>query len=161
MIEGSVALEFYSDKYNAQLSHYHLTEDQLNYTASPLEAIKKCKKDSERCPIIILYRGEPAGFLVLHGWEGVKDYSENRAALLLRAYSIDGAYQGKGIATQSLLLLDSFVKKNFPDKKEIILAVNHNNFIAQHVYKKSGFTDTGKRAIGRKGEMFILHKHLV
>ncbi|GIN87894.1 hypothetical protein J6TS2_42800 [Heyndrickxia sporothermodurans] len=58
------------------------------------------------------------------------------------------------------MVLDSFVKKEFPSKKEIILAVNHKNKIAQHVYKKGGSVDKGIRVIGRKEELFILHKEL-
>lgn len=90
----------------------------------PIEAIEECEKNNERLPIVILYK-EPVGFFVLHGWEGVKKYSQNRDALLFRAYSINNAFQGRGIATQSLFVLDSFVKKYFPNKNEIVLAVNH------------------------------------
>jgi RimJ/RimL family protein N-acetyltransferase len=73
----------------------------------------------------------------------------------------NSTFQGKGIAKASLLALDAFVKKYFPSKKEIILAVNHKNTVAQHVYKKGGFIDKGIRVMGRKGELFIFNKYLL
>ncbi len=159
-ITGDVTLDFYKNEYNRKLSDYQLSEDQLRYASLPLKAIKKCEEDDTRYPVVILYRGEPAGFFVLHGWEGVKVYSDNKAAILIRGYSVNNDYQGKGIAKESLLILDSFVRNHFPDKNEIILAVNYRNTIAQHVYKKGGFRDKGIRVMGRKGELFIFHKDL-
>jgi RimJ/RimL family protein N-acetyltransferase len=156
----SVTLDFYKEEYKAKLSDYHLSEEQSRYAPVPLNALLKCEEDSTRDPVVILYNGEPVGFFVLHGWEGVKAYSDNKDAILLRGYSINSKFQGKGIANESLLVLESFVKKEFPSKKEIILAVNHKNKIAQHVYKKGGFVDKGIRVMGRKGELFILHKEL-
>lgn len=159
--KDTVTLDFYKEVYKSKLSVYHLSEEQIRYTSLPLNAILKCEKENDRYPIVILYNGEPAGFFVLHGWEGVKAYSKNKDAILIRGYSVNSAFQGKGIANESLLVLDTFVKKHFPSKKEIILAVNHKNTVAQHVYKKGGYRDKGIRVMGRKGELLILHKDLV
>lgn len=158
--ENIIALDFYKEEYKSKLSDYHLSEEQSRYASVPLEAVSTCEKDSTRHPIIILYDGEPAGFFVLQGWEGVKAYSDNQDAILIRGYSVNSKFQGKGIAKESLLALDSFVKLNFPDKKEIILAVNHKNTIAQHVHKKGGFIDKGIRVMGKKGDLFVFHKDL-
>jgi len=153
----AVTLHFCEPKYFSQLEKYFLPEEQLKYTGLPLDNIEKCKIEDARHAILILLNDEPVGFFVLHGWEGVKAYSENEDAILLRAYSVNMEYQGKGIAKQSLKLLPSFVKENFPGKNEIILAVNHKNEAAQHVYKKGGFIDKGVRVMGRKGQLFIMH----
>ncbi|MGP4108620.1 GNAT family N-acetyltransferase [Virgibacillus sp. L01] len=159
--KGTVSLDFYKEEYKSKLSHYHLSKEQIRYAPLPLNAILKCENDNTRYPIVILCNGVPAGFLVLHGWEGVKAYSNNKDAILIRGYSVDTTFQGKGIGKKSLLLLDSFVKKQFPSKREIILAVNHKNTVAQYVYKKGGYIDSGVRVMGRKGELFILHKDLI
>ncbi|QHJ71307.1 GNAT family N-acetyltransferase [Planococcus halotolerans] len=156
--EPIVALDFYQEYYKSKLSDYHLSEEQSRYASVPLKAVSECETDGTRHPVVILYDGEPAGFFVLQGWEGVKAYSDNPDAILLRGYSVNANFQGKGIAKESLFALDSFVKRNFPDKKEIILAVNHKNTLAQHVYKKSGFIDKGIRVMGKKGELLIFHK---
>ena len=158
--KDTITLDFYREEYKSKLSDYHLSEEQSRYASIPLKAILECEKDSTRHPIVILYYGEPAGFFVLHGWVGVKAYSDNQDAILIRGYSVNSTFQGKGIAKESLLVLDSFVKRNFPSKKEIILAVNHKNIVAQHVYKRGGFIDKGIRVMGRKGELLIFHKDL-
>jgi RimJ/RimL family protein N-acetyltransferase len=152
-----VSLVFYKPEYKALLSNYNLSEEQQRYTALPVDALQKCESEPDRHPIVILYGCQPAGFFVLHGWEGVKAYSKNKDAILLRAYSINAEYQGRGIGSQSIKLLSRFVKKHFPKVNEIILAVNHANVVAQNVYKKGGFVDKGITAMGREGEMFIYH----
>jgi RimJ/RimL family protein N-acetyltransferase len=157
---NKVSLEFYKEKYKPNFQNYFLPEEQLNYTSMPLEAVAKSQIEAERFPIVILQNLVPAGFFVLHGWEGVKEYSENKDAILVRAYSINTPHQGKGMAKESLRLLPSFVRKHFPDKNEIILAVNQSNIIAQNVYKKGGFIDKGVRVKGRKGQLFIFHMDL-
>ncbi len=160
MIVNDISLDFYNQKYEADLARYSLLKDHLNYTAHPIDAIEKCGHDGEMYPVVILSQHLPVGFFVLHGWNGVQHYSDNRKAILLRAYSVDSRYQGRGIATQSLRLLPAFVKKYFPGKDEIILAVNHNNINAQMVYKKSGFIDRSSRVMGRKGEQFVFGRRI-
>jgi RimJ/RimL family protein N-acetyltransferase len=137
-----------------------LHEEQKKYTAMPLDALQQCELDAERHPVLIFLGSQIAGFFVLHGWEGVKQFIDNKDAMLLRAYSIDARMQGKGVAHHSMVLLPVFVREHFPETKEIILAVNHANTIAQHVYRKGGFIDNGVRAMGSEGEMFILQKVL-
>jgi RimJ/RimL family protein N-acetyltransferase len=160
MPKETVSLEFYIPEFKNDLLDYDLLEEQRRFTAFPADALEKCKEDPERHPVVILYDNRPAGFFVLHGWSGVKDYSDNQNAMLLRAYSINLSFQGKGIATKSILLLKHFVKEHFPLVDEIILTVNHSNVMAQNVYKKGGFVDQGRRAMGREGEMYIYHLFL-
>lgn len=144
-------------RFLSQLENYYLSKDHLNYTRHPIDAIAISENDPHRYPIVIEKNGTISGFFILHDWEGVKSYSTNKHALLLRAYSIDLKYQGKGIAKQSLKLLTDFVKGNFPGVNEVILAVNWQNTHAQHVYENCGFKDKGIRVMGRKGEQSILH----
>ena len=77
--------------------------------------------------------------------------------MLLTALSVNYAKQGKGYAKQAMLLLSDFVKSEFPDCDEIVLAVNHKNIPAQRLYSRVGFTDTGRRKNGPIGEQFILN----
>jgi RimJ/RimL family protein N-acetyltransferase len=156
----TVVLDFYNEKYRSYFEDYYLTEEQARFTAHPFEALIACEKDPTRVPVIIFYGGIPAGFFVLHGWEGVKEYWDNKQAILLRGYSINTSFQGRGIAQKSMALLPEFVKTHFPERNEIILSVNHENALAQHVYKKSGFVDNGVRTMGRKGELYIYHQVL-
>lgn len=154
---NNITLDFYEHKYHSQLEDYGIPAEQLTYTSMPLDAVQKCSIEDDRFPTVILSNDRVVGFFVLHGWEGVKAYSDNRKAILLRGYSINDAFQGKGIATNSLIQLPSFIKTYFPEKNEIILAVNIRNKVAQYVYKKAGFKDKGRRVMGKKGELIILH----
>ncbi|WP_053368349.1 GNAT family N-acetyltransferase [Bacillus sp. FJAT-27245] len=160
-VAESVALVFYNESHRDYFEGYTLPKEQKKFTAMPLEALKACEGDSGRHPVVILHNGEPAGFFVLHEGEGVAPFSENPGAILLRGYSINSNYQGLGIASHSLRQLTDFVKRHFTAKTEIVLAVNHGNRAAQHVYRKSGFVDRGRRIMGRVGEQYILHKDLV
>lgn len=161
MSKETVSLVFFKPEFKGPLLNYELLEEQRRFTALPADALEKCKEEHDRYPVVILSGSQPAGFFVLHGWEGVKAYSDNKNAMLLRAFSINLPYQGKGIASESILLLQHFVKEHFPSVNEIILAVNHSNFMAQNVYKKGGFVEQGSRAMGREGEMYIYHLDLV
>jgi RimJ/RimL family protein N-acetyltransferase len=159
--QGTITrLEVYDKLLHKTIENYILTDEQLKFTAHPLVALKACENNEGRIPIVISSGDEIAGFFVLHGWDGVKEYSENQNALLLRAYSIHNSSQGKGIAKLSLQLLPDFVREHFPEVNEIILAVNHENKKAQYVYKTAGFKDTGIRSTGRNGELFILFMNL-
>ncbi|WP_066304986.1 GNAT family N-acetyltransferase [Bacillus sp. FJAT-29814] len=153
----TVVLDFFIEKYRSYFEDYFLSEEQVKFTAHPLDALLACEKDPTRFPVVIFYNDLPAGFFVLHGWEGVKEYWDNRSAILLRGYSVNTAFQGRGIAQKSLELLPAFVNKHFPDRDEIILSVNNSNPLAQHVYKKCGFIDRGVRTMGSKGELYIYH----
>lgn len=158
--KGVVSLEFYHPDYLPNLAEYYLPPEQQIHAAAPLDAVEKCSRETDRHPIVILNNGTLAGFFVLHGWEGVKEFSTNEQAILLRSYSINAALQGKGIAKRSMQLLPAFIKENFPERNEVILSVNHRNYAAQSVYQKGGFVDTGLRAMGREGELFIFHMEL-
>lgn len=105
-------------------------------------------------------RGKLVTFFDLHKNEGVKPYSHNDNAILLRALSTDIYCQGKGYAKQALMILPSFIKENFKDINEVVLAVNVKNKIAQELYKKVGFKDEGLRKMGKKGELIIMNFYL-
>ncbi|MDY0404060.1 GNAT family N-acetyltransferase [Virgibacillus sp. 179-BFC.A HS] len=145
-----ISLKFYRPIYQQQLEGYCLPAEQLQFTAMPMEKIQQTNAHTDYFPTVILCGDRLAGFFVLHGWEGVKTYHTNKQAMLLRAFSVQTAFQGRGIAQKSLQLLPFFVQRHFPDCNEIILAVNHQNTHAQHVYQKAGFIDKGIRVMGKK-----------
>ncbi|MFD2629732.1 GNAT family N-acetyltransferase [Oceanobacillus kapialis] len=145
----NIRLQFFETSNRISLQSYYLSEEQLSYTAHPVEALKKCEEEPNRHPVGVFAGLDLVGFFVL------QPYTNNPNAILLRAYSIQMAYQGKGIARTSLKLLPTFITESFYTVEEIILAVNHENNIAQQLYKKAGFEDTGRRVFGRSGEQYI------
>lgn len=149
-----VKLEHFTEEYVEALHAFELPDEQAKFTALPSKVLEE-KKGEYR--IVILDKHEPVGFFILHKTERVKQYSDNPNAMLLTALSINHAKQGKGYAKQAMLQLRDFVESEFPDCNEMVLAVNHKNTSALQLYKKVGFTDTGKRKNGPIGEQFIMN----
>lgn len=150
-----IKLENYQPEHLKELIEYKLTESQLEFTSHPKDALLACEKDKGRRPIVILEKGQTAGFFVLYQGEELSKYTANPNAILLRAYSVAHPFQSSGIALRSLELLPGFVLKHFPHVDEIVLAVNLRNKAAQRVYLRSGFEDSGRKLMGRKGEQFV------
>ncbi|QCR31290.1 GNAT family N-acetyltransferase [Lysinibacillus sp. SGAir0095] len=147
---------FYEDQYKETIEQYQITEDQLRYTGSPIESMALVNADSDRYAILAIEGGELVTYFNLHKNEGVKPYSTNPKAILLRTFSTDFRHLGKGYAKQALKLLPSFVKQYFEDINEIVLAVNLQNEVAQNLYNKTGYVDEGERRMGNKGELIIM-----
>ena len=146
-------LKHYSEEYLTVLNSFDLTEHQKQFTALP-STFAEVSEGQHR--IVILKGNIPVGFFLLHTTERVKDYSDNPKALLLTAFSINHDQQGNGYAKKGMILLRDFVKAEFPEYNEIVLAVNHKNAAAQRLYSKAGFHDTGERRIGRIGEQYVM-----
>lgn len=49
-----ISLEVYEEKYKQQLEEYLLSDEQLYYTSTPLDALEKCLMEEDRHPIVIL-----------------------------------------------------------------------------------------------------------
>ncbi|MEK5393287.1 GNAT family protein [Margalitia sp. FSL K6-0131] len=151
---------YYNERYKNLIEQYTLSEEQLCFTATPKDCVELSKKDPERYSILAIEGEQLVTFFVLHKNEGVKPYSNNKHAILLRAFSTDFHHQGKGYAKQALMLLPEIVRSHFPEMNEIVLAVNLKNEVAQGLYKKCGFVDEGVRMMGEKGELIIMSYHL-
>ncbi|MFC4713295.1 GNAT family N-acetyltransferase [Planococcus dechangensis] len=135
---------------------YELPADQKEFTMLPQDLIKRDEGNPEKHLVVIRARGEVAGFFELDESEDRQRYSDNPKALLLRGYSVNPKFQGRGIATGSLDALPVFLKEEFPGFDEVVLGVNARNTAAQNLYRKAGFEDTGRRVMGRKGEQFAM-----
>ena len=159
--EGTnIKLYFYDDRFENVVEYYELTEEQLRFTGHPKDCIRLSDEDSNRYSILAIEEDKLVTFFVLHKNEGVKPYSNNSNSILLRAFSTDFRQQGRGFAKNALLLLPEFVKANFSEINEIVLAVNIQNEAAQRLYKKCGFVDEGIRKKGKKGELIIMSYYL-
>jgi len=153
MLSQSVELQWYKQDFLKQLRNFELPEEKAQFTAFPVELLEELVDG--QYPIVILNKNEPVGFFLLHSTNRVKEYSDNPHALLLTALSINNLHQGKGFATKGMNLLKDFVNQELPQYDEIVLAVNHKNIPAQKLYEKVGYSDTGKRKIGKLGEQLI------
>ncbi|CAM3418707.1 GNAT family N-acetyltransferase [Brevibacillus invocatus] len=152
-----VQLSMYEAAFDEALSQFYLPEEQLQFTALPNWVLDESLRDPDRYPVVILADQTPVGFFVLHKGEGGSDYTSNPHALLLRAFSVTEAHQGKGYAKKAMLALPGFVADHLPGIDEIILVVNERNLAAKQLYEKTGFVDKGIRRMGPIGRQFMLH----
>lgn len=148
-----VSLHSYTSKVSVK---YDLPSDQLRFTGLPQDIIKRDMENPLKHLVVIFARDEVAGFFELDESDDRKAYTNNPKALLLRGYSVNPKFQGRGIATGSIYALPEFVKKEFPQFNEVVLGVNAQNTPAQNMYKKAGFEDTGRRLMRSKGEQIVM-----
>lgn len=154
-----VSLRFFKDHDFTELN-YALDENQLQYTSTVEKALNRIKEknDGKEFPVTILEDEMPAGFFVLDFGEDKLDLTDNEKSVLLRSLSINPGLQGKGIGNTAMHQVDLFVRENFPDCDEIVLAVNQRNISAYHIYLKAGYVYEGKTRIGRSGPQYLMYK---
>jgi len=155
-----VKLNFYNHTFTELIENYTLTDEQLRFTGTPKDAIDHSNAEQNRYSILAVKNEKLVTFFNLHKGEGVKPFSSNDNAILIRSFSTDFYQQGKGYGKNALMLLPDFVRSNFMDIDEIVLAVNVKNEIAQALYKKCGYIDEGVREMGRSGELIVMSYHL-
>ncbi|OEH94447.1 GNAT family N-acetyltransferase [Bacillus solimangrovi] len=152
MSSSIVELTIYKPEHLESMNKFSLPNEQIQFTALPTDILEVTEGQHR---IVILSHGQPVGFFILHATDRVKEYTDNKHALLLTALSINHSEQGKGYAKMGMQRLKYFVNQTFPNYNEIVLAVNHKNLAAQKLYEKVGYIDTGRRKIGSIGEQYI------
>ncbi|WP_438317085.1 GNAT family N-acetyltransferase [Sporosarcina sp. FA9] len=158
ILSETVKVGKYKPEFLKALKEFELPTEKAQYTSFSAVILEKLTDD--QYPIVILSNDEPVGFFLLQSTDRVKEFTDNPRALLLTALSIDNSKQGKGLAKGAMNLIKQFVNQEFSEYDEIILAVNHKNIPAQNLYKRVGFSDTGKRKIGKIGEQFIFNTYI-
>ncbi|MBK3497392.1 GNAT family N-acetyltransferase [Viridibacillus sp. YIM B01967] len=153
----SVEFVNYNNQYKELVEDYQVTEEQLQFTNSPLAALELCETDADRYPIIVFHNSQLVSFFVLYINKGVEPYSDNCNAILLRSLSTDYRHLRKGFSKSILSQLPQFIKQKFININEIILAVNAENKTAQDLYKKIGFVDNEKRIQWRNSQQIIMN----
>lgn len=157
-----IELSFYKAEDFEDLTSYVLDEIQSQFTAMPeatLDIIKE-KNKGDKFPVSILYHSIAIGFFVLDFGNDKFEMTENKQSVLLRSLSLNPDYQGKGIGKMAMVMVSGFVKEQFPDCTEIVLAVNFNNKSAYELYLKCGFKDEGKTRAFRNGYQHFLSKQI-
>lgn len=149
-------LQTYTPAFSDIIRQYQLTEDQLLYTGRPELPIKISKSNVFIHPILAIEDELLTNFFVLDEKKDVAVYTTNQQAILLRTFSTDVRYQGRGYAKKVLLALPRFIQHQFPSCNEIILAVNHENIAAQKLYEATGFKQEGKIVEGEHGSLYVM-----
>jgi RimJ/RimL family protein N-acetyltransferase len=122
--------------------------EQERFAGRLAETLPAAEADPDREPVAILADGEPVGFFVLHRGPAAGDLASERRDVLLRAFLVDAAAQGRGIATAALAALPDFVAERLPGVRRIVLSVNVKNPVAIRTYERAGFSDSGRLYLG-------------
>ncbi|CAM2934565.1 GNAT family N-acetyltransferase [Chryseobacterium flavum] len=156
-----VSLEFFD---TADLSSicYVLNDEQSQFTATAEEALQRIKEreDHDAFPVTILEGEQPVGFFVLDFGKDKFELTDNANSVLIRSLSVNPSMQGKGIGIAAMQKVDDFIREHFKSCNEIVLAVNHKNESAYHIYLKSGYLHDGKTRIGKSGLQYLMYKKL-
>ncbi len=156
-----VSLQFYSEKdFNG--INYPLDQIQAGYTSTAASALKRISERNTglEFAVTVFSNEKPAGFFTLDFGDDKLDATGNPDSVLLRSLSVNPEFQGKGIGKAVMLQIDAFVRKNFKNCNEIVLAVNHDNSSAYELYCKAGYHDGGRTKTGRNGLQYLMHKKL-
>lgn len=153
----SIQLVPYTEEYKETFQTYTLPEEQVQFTAHPMELLNHAKQGPTRNPIVILADDKPVGIFSLQSGSRVQEYTTKEKSLLLTSFSINYTEQGNGYAKRALQLLPNYVGLYFPNIEEIVLAVNERNIPAQKLYITVGFEDRGQRRMGPIGPQLVLY----
>ncbi|MCL2113625.1 MAG: GNAT family N-acetyltransferase [Streptococcaceae bacterium] len=155
-------LDLYNDEaYGLAAAAYQLADTR--HTGGADNVIARCAVDSEKFPVTILNdAGNLVGFFCLHIGKGPERYGfSGDEVILLRAFSIDDRFRRQGYASSALTELSKFIHQRISAEiREVILAVNSENIVAQKTYEKSGFIKLSQTFEGKLGTLFIMKKEL-
>ncbi|MBE2896068.1 GNAT family N-acetyltransferase [Pasteurellaceae bacterium HPA106] len=159
-----IRVEKYNFSHFDDLVNYQLPPDQAQYTLQPWQWFegKTLLLESGMTAVSILSDNKAVGFFILDRSHHKLAYTENNQAVLLRSFSINPDYQGRGIALQSLRPqhLDPLIYNLSPQYNEIVLAVNPLNRAAYRLYCKAGFQAVGRIIIKRKRSNSVLSRRI-
>ncbi|MEK4008821.1 GNAT family N-acetyltransferase [Paenibacillus sp. FSL H3-0333] len=156
-----ISLFMYKDRHEQtfrdQLLSFQLPAEQAQFTRLPEETLQDLREDAGKAGVVIAHEERAVGFFILHTGEGISNfYQDYEGAVLLRAFLMDYASQGRGFAKAAMALLPDFIRRHYPEARQMVLAVNERNTAASQLYLRAGFQDHGLRRSGSKGTQLIL-----
>ena len=132
--------------------------EQEPYSGRADQTLPEADAHPSRHPYVLLEDGAPVGFFVL---DTTPPQAAPDADLLLRAFFVDAASQGRGVGRRMVELLPGLVRADFPGARLVALTVNERNTAALATYLSGGFVDEGERYLGGAyGPQHVLRLHL-
>ena len=124
------------------------------FSGRAAQTLPVAEAEPTRHPFAIVEDGVPVGFLVL---DTTPPAVRPAADLLLRAFFVDAAAQGRGVATSAVAALPALVRSAFPGARHVVLTVNVRNDGARALYLAGGFLGTGELDLsGSAGPQHVL-----
>ena len=131
--------------------------EQEPFSGASRDTLPAAELTPGRIGVVALADGVPFGFLMLDVGADVRVYAPGDGVVGVRGVYVDAASQGRGLGTAMLRALPAFARARYPDATRLALTVNLSNPRAIHVYRRAGFTDTGRLYYGgRLGPQHVL-----
>jgi len=161
-MNNEITLAFFEQSHLQEVMKYTLPVEQLQFTALPEAVFERLSQrtDALARPVTILKDGLPIGFLVLDYGQDKLDLTENTEAILIRSLSLNPLYQGLGYGKRAMTLIEEFVKNNYDEVNELVLAVNTDNTSAFRLYLAVGYKYEGRQCLGLRGMQYVMVKGL-
>ncbi|PSV25424.1 MULTISPECIES: GNAT family N-acetyltransferase [unclassified Photobacterium] len=136
----------YTEKDQEGVKAVSLFEDQILFAATADDFLES--ESATMHLYVIKLNSQIVGFFKIDiAYSHDVDFcSEN--CIGLRTFVIDQKLQGKGIGKQALMVLFTYLAKNYSNYQRIYLTVNCKNTVAKRCYETAGFTFTGERYLG-------------
>ncbi len=121
-----------------QAFNLKLGTEQERFVSNPIRSLAQAYVYYNQCiPFGILYDGTMVGYMMVIYDYDLEEYN-------IWHMMIDIAYQHRGFGELALKrCLDFIASKPFGQSNKVVLTCNKDNTIAQHLYHKLGFKETG------------------
>jgi RimJ/RimL family protein N-acetyltransferase len=150
----------------ADLAGLGILPEQGGFSKSPAEVLAKSEGDPSRQTFAILvdegYGGPTVvGVGVLQAdTADAQVWPSQGPHVVLRGFSIDFRYQGRGIGAAAVSQAVALAECRFPGAEAVVLTVHVDNVAGQRAYERSGFWMAGRRVRGRAGAEHVMVRDL-
>lgn len=155
----SLSLHPVLDKDRERITAISVAPEQIKFSGTVAEAFASAE---EGIDFHAIWQGdEPVGFFKIDRHYPSRYAFAREGEIGLRAFMIDRARQGQGLATRAVRALPAYLRKLYPQAPSVVLTVNFVNPAAKACYLKGGFIDTGETyPDGEAGPQNILRMDL-
>ena len=125
-----------------RVSHIRVTPEQVKFAGTVVLAFQMAERAVDFHAIC--RDAHPVGFFKIDRAYDRAHWFAREGELGLRAFLIDQACQGQGIATSAVRALGPYLSDRYPGSQSVALTVNMANPAAITCYRRGGFVETGQ-----------------
>ncbi len=149
----------------SHLARLTISPEQRDFSMPASDVLKKSRSDPSRRTFAILIgaidAAQVVGIGVLHPDGADRTiWPSGSSHVLLRGFSVDTRYQGKGVGTAATGEAVALAQRAYPKSHAIVLTVHVDNMAGQRAYARAGFTHTGRTVSGRTGKEHVMSRPL-
>ncbi|WP_264905642.1 GNAT family N-acetyltransferase [Vibrio sp. STUT-A11] len=152
-----ITFEKLTKAHETSILDIQLSENHVKFASTPQAFLSDSTPHIDK--VVVRYKGDVIGFFKLDlNYSEYFDFCSSNA-LGFRTLALDTRMQGKGLGTECMKRLATYVASNYAMRDYIYLTVNCKNTGAKVCYEKAGFEDTGKLYLnGPAGPQHIMRR---